>query len=224
MPVDDNTELKNIETCKLLDDFAIYVQFILAAIAFSSLVVKYLKEKPRRPFQQWCYDASKQGISAIVVHIFNVLIAEYLQSENYSCVWYFLNIFLDVTLGLLITYMLIHLCKIIGPHLGIESCYKTGEYGNPPSFNKWKNQLWVWLCICIFVKFLLTLIAYWQSNVFLTIGVILLYPIHGWPRFELLFVMLVWPLIINALYFWVADNFLMSKKYIEIVPNLKNAP
>lgn len=39
--------------CKLLDSFAIFVQLVLAALAFSTLIIKRQRELPQRPLQTW---------------------------------------------------------------------------------------------------------------------------------------------------------------------------
>lgn len=39
--------------CKLLDSFAIFVQLVLAALAFSTLILKRQRESPQRPLQTW---------------------------------------------------------------------------------------------------------------------------------------------------------------------------
>lgn len=39
--------------CKLLDSFAIFVQLVLAALAFSTLYIKRQRESPQRPLLIW---------------------------------------------------------------------------------------------------------------------------------------------------------------------------
>lgn len=39
--------------CKLLDSFAIFVQLVLATLAFSTLIIKRQRESPQRPLQTW---------------------------------------------------------------------------------------------------------------------------------------------------------------------------
>jgi hypothetical protein len=39
--------------CKLLDSFAIFVQLVLAALAFSTLIIKRQREFPQRPLLIW---------------------------------------------------------------------------------------------------------------------------------------------------------------------------
>jgi hypothetical protein len=46
--------------CELLGPFAILVQISLGVLAISSLLYKRHLESPRRPFQVWGFDISKQ--------------------------------------------------------------------------------------------------------------------------------------------------------------------
>jgi hypothetical protein len=39
--------------CKLLDPFAIFVQLVLAGLAFSTLFIKRQRESPQRPLLIW---------------------------------------------------------------------------------------------------------------------------------------------------------------------------
>jgi hypothetical protein len=40
-------------TCELMSPFAIFVQLLLATIAFSTLIFKRSKERPMRPLKVW---------------------------------------------------------------------------------------------------------------------------------------------------------------------------
>lgn len=43
------------QNCVLVDNFAIFVQVLLGAIAFSTLIYKRHRERPQRPLRIW-YD------------------------------------------------------------------------------------------------------------------------------------------------------------------------
>lgn len=94
--------------CELFGAFGYIVQAILGVIAFLTLVAKRYLEKPRRPWKIWFFDASKQLISALVIHMFNLLLSVLLTNKESSdqCVWYFLTLLLDCTLGVLVTYII----------------------------------------------------------------------------------------------------------------------
>ena len=82
--------------------FGFLIQGILGAAAFSVLIVKRYVEKPRRPWKIWFYDILKQIISSLFLHLFNLVISAILSDDDNdadACVWYFVTVVLDCTLG-----------------------------------------------------------------------------------------------------------------------------
>lgn len=58
--------------CSLLGPFAILVQSALGLLAMSALVFKRWRERPQRPVKIWFFDASKQVVGSVLVHIANL--------------------------------------------------------------------------------------------------------------------------------------------------------
>lgn len=58
--------------CSLLGPFAILVQGALGLLAMSALVYKRWRERPQRPVKIWAFDASKQIVGSVLVHIANL--------------------------------------------------------------------------------------------------------------------------------------------------------
>jgi hypothetical protein len=54
--------------------YALFLQALIGLVALSSLVYKraVLDELPRRPFNIWFMDVSKQCFSSVLVHFFNI--------------------------------------------------------------------------------------------------------------------------------------------------------
>jgi uncharacterized membrane protein len=96
------------------------VQALMGVLAILSLVYKRNREKPKRPWQIWyfgfaenlihltgtfslrLFDVSKQVVGQMFVHGLNVLISNvgsHHKSGSNACVFYFLNILLDTTIG-----------------------------------------------------------------------------------------------------------------------------
>jgi len=50
---DEDHEPRPANTCELMSSFAIFVQLLLATIAFSTLIFKRSKERPMRPLKVW---------------------------------------------------------------------------------------------------------------------------------------------------------------------------
>src|SRR5712691_7855822 len=92
----------------------------MGLFVISSLLLKRHREKPKRPWRIWCvpflpplpprvgspsysrlFDVSKQVVGQMFVHGINVLISDVgsTRSSGNACVFYFLNILIDTTLG-----------------------------------------------------------------------------------------------------------------------------
>lgn len=61
--------------CRLLGNFAILVQGALGVLALLVLVFKRWRERPQRPVKVWFFDASKQVVGSVLVHIANLLMS-----------------------------------------------------------------------------------------------------------------------------------------------------
>lgn len=61
--------------CELLGPFAILVQGSLGVLALLSLVFKRWRERPQRPVKIWAFDASKQVVGSVLVHVANLLMS-----------------------------------------------------------------------------------------------------------------------------------------------------
>ena len=99
---------ENNSKCEMFGGFGFLIQAILGAAAFSILIVKRYIEKPRRPWKIWFYDVAKQIISSLVLHLFNLIISAILSSDEKdadACVWYFVTVTLDCTLGAFLSYI-----------------------------------------------------------------------------------------------------------------------
>lgn len=199
------------EQCNLTDSFGFMVQFILAAVAFSILVLKRYREPKyeRRSFLVWSLDISKQAIGAGFIHFFNVAASSLIFSNQDACSLYFVNMFIDVTVGLLILYVLISLSRNLLKNPS-HSWLKSGEYGNPPQAKAWLAQCGIYLAIMVVQKLLvcpLVLLPFWNR-----FRNFLFSPLKGHGKLELVVVMLIVPFFVNVFMFWVQDNILMRRK------------
>ncbi|KAJ2613134.1 hypothetical protein GGF44_006053, partial [Coemansia sp. RSA 1694] len=92
---------------------------------------------------------------------------------------------------------------------GLES----GHYGDPPSWKRWIKQASIFcasmVCMKLTVVLLITLFP-----LLVGLGDLILKPIqmtHS-PRFEIVFVMAIWPLSLNIFESWVIDQFIKKKR------------
>ncbi|XP_038054388.1 store-operated calcium entry regulator STIMATE-like [Patiria miniata] len=193
----------------LTDGFGMIIQGILAVLAFSSLIVKRLREpkEDRRSWRIWFYDTSKQALGAGVIHIANVFLSTELSSGD-PCIWYIVFFLLDSTFGLFIIYICVKISQCIVKLCSCKTLY-FGEYGDPPMCEAWVGQCGVFVLIVVLEKVVITIFAsldFWSE-----VARTLLSPIHN-PKVEVVIVMLLVPFVLNAIMFWVVDNFLMRKR------------
>jgi hypothetical protein len=206
--------------CKVYDaqdSFTAAVQGLLAVLALASLYIKRLNEQPRRKFMVWWLDVSKQGFGATYAHCLNMVIAAYIVNAvrgDYQlkdqCAWYAMNFFLDTTLGLVLSLILLGMLERIAERCGWSSLMNTGVYFGPQAVKDWFHQLIAWLIILTLVKVVNVFVLWLFSPLLARLGEFLFRPLQGNIRFELLFVMIMFPGILNVFYFWIADGYLKA--------------
>lgn len=214
---------ENNSKCEMFGGFGFLIQAILGAAAFSILIVKRYIEKPRRPWKIWFYDVAKQIISSLVLHLFNLIISAILSSDEKdadACVWYFVTVVLDCTLGAFLSYILMWLMDGIA-NSSDWTILKTGLYyeeymeGNKKCYKldwkKYGSQLGVWLVITLIVKIILLIMLKICKLFLVNLGTFFLSPFSN-AKVRLVMVMIIFPVILNALYFWVVDNILKLKE------------
>lgn len=188
----------------LLGPLGLFVQALLAFLAFTTLIAKRFCEPKheRRPWRIWFYDTSKQAIGAAVIHFANVFLAGMFQGD--PCTWYFVSFLLDSTVGLLIIYIGLKSAQYLALQKGWESL-RFGEYGNPPQCNAWVGQCALYILVMIVEKILMTLLV--QFHFWVKVRKFILAPVKD-ASLEIVIVMFMVPLFVNAFIFWVVDNFL----------------
>ncbi|XP_014196581.2 store-operated calcium entry regulator STIMATE isoform X2 [Haplochromis burtoni] len=196
---------RGCENGALMDSFGIFLQGLLAVMAFSTLMLKRFREPKheRRPWKIWFLDTSKQAIGMLFIHFANVYLSDL--TEEDPCSLYLINFLLDASLGMLLIYAGVRAVSAIVEWRQWDSL-RFGEYGEPVQCTAWLGQCILYILIMMFEKVLIMLvllIPQWKQ-------LALLKPIHN-PALELAIVMLIVPFFVNALMFWVVDNFLMKK-------------
>ncbi|KAG5838342.1 store-operated calcium entry regulator STIMATE-like [Anguilla rostrata] len=201
-PDADNRGCKN---GALMDSFGIFLQGLLAVVAFSTLMLKRFREPKheRRPWRIWFLDTSKQAIGMLFIHFANVYLSDLTKED--PCSLYLINFLLDASLGMLLIYAGVRAVSAVVEWRQWDSL-RFGEYGEPVQCSAWVGQCALYILIMMFEKVLIILvllIPQWKQ-------LALLNPIDN-PDLELAIVMLIVPFFVNALMFWVVDNFLMRK-------------
>jgi hypothetical protein len=90
------------------------LQLVLGVTALMSLIYKRQTESPRRPFDVWFMDVSKQGFSSVLVHFWNIglsiIFANLSSNDNRAsdeCAFYFINFLLDTFVGVFLVWLLL---------------------------------------------------------------------------------------------------------------------
>ncbi|KAI8377518.1 vacuolar membrane protein-domain-containing protein [Radiomyces spectabilis] len=201
--------------CKLLVPFSLFIQLCLAGAAFSTLIIKRQRESPQRPVRIWAFDVSKQLVGGLVIHTLNVLASYISGSEerpSNPCVWYFLHILVDTTFGVGVIWAILKMVKIITKRFHLSG-FESGVYGDPPLWRqsrRWFKQLLVYIMALIMMKVVvmtLFVVCPWIEN----LGKWALHWTLGNYKLQVVFVMLIFPLVMNIVQFWIVDVIVKHK-------------
>jgi hypothetical protein len=213
--------------CQLMGPFAILVQMALAALALLALLLKRQREHPRRRFQVWysspaqdvltcrAFDVSKQMIGALELHFTNIFLsdiasrlgAKSLKLHPNPCVWYFplatltkryfLNLFVDCTIGVPILWVNLKILHRICRYLQLKGT-RSGDYGGPPPRWTWWLKQVVVYCIGVSWMKIATLIVLGSLPYLDKVGEWLVGWTKGNTALQIIFVMFVRPLKVRS--------------------------
>ncbi|RFU76111.1 vaculolar membrane [Trichoderma arundinaceum] len=233
--------------CQLLGPFALVVQAALGGLAMLSLVYKRWREHPQRPVKVWFFDVSKQVFGSVLVHMSNIFmsmltsgrfsikvgpaVAERLMARGDDgyvpnpCSFYLLNLAIDTTVGIPILIVLLRVFSALAsftPFGKPAESIQSGYYGNPPNAWWWLKQSFIYFAglfgmkVCVLVIFIM---MPWISRV----GDWALRWTEGNEKLQVAFVMMIFPLIMNALQYYIIDSFIKRKMPDhEILPSDDN--
>uniref|UniRef100_A0AAV1UVT2 Uncharacterized protein n=1 Tax=Peronospora matthiolae TaxID=2874970 RepID=A0AAV1UVT2_9STRA len=208
------------QECKLLDgEFAALLQVLLGLIALSVLILKRLREVPRRPLLVWALDASKQMIGATFAHVANLGIALLLYSHQQSidkaegelvdqCALYFVNFTLDTTFGVVLNYLLLSALALVALRWSWSALQTSGDYGTPVQGRTWLLQVLSWIAVIFTCKMVIAAVILAFQKPLGALAVLLFKPLEKYPDVELVLVMIACPCLMNAMQFWIQDSFL----------------
>lgn len=203
--------------CQLLGPLALGIQASMGGLAILSLVVKRSYENPPRPWWIWFFDVSKQVFGALGLHVINLLISitsshsEVPDSSDNPCTWYFLNLVLDTTLGVPILWFFLYIIHMTAFRVGITGII-SGQYGDPPRWSAFTKQAGLYLLGMMCMKSVLYSIEQmlpWLDD----IGDFLLSWTNKSPELQVVFVMLIFPVIMNTLQYYLIDTIIQSPEY-----------
>jgi STIMATE family len=225
---------QNTGECELLGPFAILVQASLGLLALLSLVYKRWRERPQRPVKIWAFDASKQVFGSALLHLANLVMSMFSAGQIQAsvaqaaasaagvnggkyqpnpCSFYLLNLAIDTTLGIPILIIILRLLTAgasLTPLANPPESIRSGNYGTPPRATWWLRQSMIYFIglvgmkSCVFVVFE---ILPWIVQV----GDWALRWTEGNEAVQIAFVMLIFPLIMNGIQYYIIDSFIKNK-------------
>jgi len=209
------------KVCKVYDSedsFTVFVQLLLAFFALMSLWFKRQRETPKRKFRTWFLDCSKQGVGACYAHVCNMVIAAIIvnngdidnNSLDDQCAWYGMTYLVDTTLGLLLAIWGLKAIDWMANEWDWVSLKHSGVYEGVDGLLHWIHQVVAWLVILTVAKVIIFYFMLFANDALAFFGNILFTPLQGNIRFELLFVMIFFPGVLNVIYFWIADHYLKA--------------
>ncbi|KJR89458.1 vacuolar membrane protein [Sporothrix schenckii 1099-18] len=129
------------------------------------------------------------------------------------CSFYLLNLAIDTTLGIPILIFLLRLVTALVSYTPLgqpPESIQSGNYGRPPSAWWWLKQSILYFCglfgmkICVLIIFI---VMPWISHV----GDWALGWTDGNEQLQIIFVMMLFPLIMNALQYYIIDSFIKDQ-------------
>ncbi|KAL1956590.1 hypothetical protein VTO42DRAFT_7001 [Malbranchea cinnamomea] len=204
--------------CELLGPFALLVQVALGALALLSLVYKRWRERPQRPLKVWAFDVSKQVFGSALLHLANLMGSMFSAGQipvttTYHpnpCSYYLLNLGIDTTLGIPILVVILRVLnraalytRLADPPESIES----GNYGQPPNAVWWLKQTVLYFMGLLGMKTCVFFIIHLLPFV-VKVGDWALRWTEGNTAVQIFFVMLLFPVIMNAAQYYIIDIFI----------------
>ena len=130
---------------------------------------------------------------------------------NDQCAWYGLSFLIDTTLGLFLAILCLRALDELANDYNWTHLKDSGVYVGPDGWKHWISQLIAWLAIMTITKLIIYFFMWSFSQQLAWIGQLLFEPLQGNIRFELIFVMILFPGVLNVIYFWIADSYLKAK-------------
>ena len=180
---------------------------------------RYVVEKdPKRPFDVWVMDVTKQVIQSVFVHFSNIGLAIMIsdvalsdEKDHDECAFYFISFALDTFVGIAIIWVVLQGSSYLAKMYDIAPLKQHGYYGEPPQVDWYVMQLGVFILATLLSKSILGFSMYMFSSILDVFGDWIFAPIHGDPEAELTLVMVICPFFMSIIQYWIVDTFLMDK-------------
>ena len=195
-----------VPECKLIaGDFAMWLQVFLGVAASATLLYKRFTEPEPRPWLIWSFDMSKQAFAGVSQHVAGIAIGIAFASGGAAsaCSWYLLIFGISTVTSLTWLWFAMTMYTSIVERYGL-TLLRTGEYGSPPSWKPWLAQLLLYGLIVAVEKVLTAVFII--SPLFPVLDRFAAWaeaPLVTHPKLELLLAMVIGPMLLNGLFYWV---------------------
>jgi len=227
--------------CNLLPGWnGIFLQAVLGFSSLGMLCVKFHCSHANRTPLAFLRDTMKQLCGASWLHILNMVFATYLTMINGGrcdeCGWYWVQIVMDDTLGVWMSFHILHALLGLLKRLGMEStAYEIvrseqrrpngtfvepllpPEANQPPLPRTYAIQVVAWMIVVTLMKLSMVLFAFAFANP-LQVGTGFVFaqlPMLQQPMPKLWAVMIITPLVMNTLQFFLVDNIFLDAHHLE---------
>jgi hypothetical protein len=129
-----------------------------------------------------------------------------------QCAWYGMSYIIDTSLGLVIAIVMLRWLDQVANARKWGALMNSGVYTGNDAVPHWMAQVAAWIFILSIAKVVIYLFMWIFSGALAIAGAILFAPLQGNIHFELVFVMILFPGVLNVIYFWIADGYLKAKK------------
>lgn len=119
---------------------------------------------------------------------------------------------IDTTLGLFLAILCLRAMDRLANDFNWTHLKNSGVYVGPDGWKHWLSQVLAWMFISTIVKVVIYAFMWAFSQELAWVGQIIFAPLQGNIRFELVFVMILFPGVLNVIYFWIADSYLKAKE------------
>lgn len=208
--------MKNSE-CSLFGRFGWFVQGLLFAVCALPVIWKWWNERPRRSLVTFVIDSSKQVNGNVTVHFINLALSAFLAKKvhkidkcgDQQCLWYFVFFVLDFLIVLPLNYFFLVALKYIAERRSWTLIQDFGHYGETFSFARFFAQTVAWVGVVLAGKAILCAIIFVEPYALLHASAAVLGAVRckkDSAEAELVVVMLLVPVVLNVLQFWITDN------------------
>ena len=201
--------------------------------------MKKATEHPQRVWKIFLLDTLKQALGQTLIHFINLYLSIFMNSGSSSygsagnvkadeCTWYFNTFLVDLFPGLVI----IMISSAFVDRLFIKLKIKTMVSGNYAyeendeliiNYTAYGLQLLLWISILLLSKTIVFGLQIFFKPFLASIGTFCLSIFNFSNDFKLFFVMILFPLVANVVFFWISDNLLKKHIWFEEDQSLKRS-